>query len=182
MPIDINLYPFLFSTTTRFAYNVDNDFYNGKHFVWVALKFDDLYSQAANSNPLTIANNFIREVVTTDGHCDRIAANMVGVSNGAKRMCENGIINAETRKLIEYRIRDAVFEDFLPLVYIINTSKVKDRIIEVPPALAAKPDSPEFKIIDLENGEYELIDLGEIIRAARTLVRRRIYYHVKKIR
>lgn len=174
MPINIHEHPFLFSTTTRFAYNIDNDFYGGKHYVWAALKFDDLEVQAANSNPLTIANNFIKEVTTTDGHCDRINANIVGVRKGVAMMQKLGAIDQNTKRRIINRINDAYYEDFLPLVYVINTSKVVSRIIEVPPDLAALPNSPEYKIVDLQSGEYELIDLGSIITAARRLQRRRL--------
>lgn len=180
MPINIDEHPFLFSTTTRFAYNIDNDFYGGKHYVWVALKFDDLDVQAANSNPLTIANNFIREVATTDGHCDRINANIVGVRNGARIMSQMGKIDQDTKQRIINRIKDAYYEDFLPLVYVVNTKKIASRIIEVPPDEAALPTSPEYKILDLQAGEYELIDLGRVIKASRRLVRRRLTEYGRK--
>ncbi|MGN1367968.1 MAG: hypothetical protein ACI4WX_03795 [Aristaeellaceae bacterium] len=174
MAINICDHPFLFSTTTKFAYNIDNDFYGGKHYVWAALKFDDLEEQAANSNPLTIANNFIKEVITTDGHCDRINANIVGVRRGAAMMLRSGAIDQQTQKRISNRINDAYYEDFLPLVYVIDTSKVASRIIEVPPAYAALPNSPEYKIMDLQSGEYELIDIARIITDTRKLKRRMV--------
>ncbi len=173
MTIDVDKYPFLFSTTTRIAKNIDEDFYNGNHFVWIALKFDDK-KQAANSNPLTIANNFIREVATYDGHHDRINANKVGMMNGAMEMYKHKKISKKERKQIMTRIEISTYDEFLPLLYIIDTKKVASRIIEVPPDKAAKPDSPEYKLLDLHENEYELIDLAEIVGAATRIERKRI--------
>lgn len=173
MIIDVDRYPFLFSTTTKIAKNVDEDFYGGNHFVWIALKFDDK-SQAANSNPLTIANNFIREVTTYDGHHDKINANKVGIMNGAVEMHRLKKISKKTKEQIMTRIHISTYDDFLPLLYVIDTKKVLSRIIEVPPAKAAKPDSPEFKLYDLHEGEFELIDFADIISAAAKIERKRI--------
>ena len=173
MTIDVDKYPFLFSTTTRIAKNIDEDFYNGNHFVWIALKFDDK-SQAANSNPLTIANNFIREVTTYDGHHDKINANKVGIMNGATVMCRLKKIKLKEKMQIMTRVKIATYDEFLPLLYVIDTRKVAARIIEVPPNEAAKPDSPEYKLYDLHEGEFELIDLADVIGAATKIERKRI--------
>lgn len=173
MKIDVDKYPYLFSTTTKIAKNIDDDFYGEKHFVWIALKFDDP-DQAANSNPLTIANNFIREVVTFDGHHDRINANVVGILNGVKEMRKLNMISEEDKKDIMRRMHIATYDDFLPLLYVIDAKKVASRIIEVPPDKAAKPDSPEYKLLDLQNGEYELIDLSDVICNAKRIKRKRI--------
>lgn len=173
MAIDVNEYPFLFSTTTRIAKNIDEVFYDGKHFVWIALKFDDK-TQAANSNPLTIADSFIREVTTYDGHHDKINANVVGILNGAKEMFRLKKIDKNKRNQIMVRVNIATYDEFLPLLYVIDTKKVASRIIEVPPDEAAKPNSPEYKLLDLQEGEYELIDLAEMVGAATKVMNRRI--------
>ena len=171
MSIDINLHPFLFSTGTLLAYTIDNDCYNGRHFVWCALSCDSR-TQAASSNPLNIARRFIEDVVSLDRHSDKINQNIAGILNGAKTLFEKGIIDKETRTQVKAKVNNAVPTDFLPVMYVIDTKKVLPRIIEVPPAKIASKLSPEYKITDLTAGEYELIDVAQLISAAHSVPRR----------
>jgi len=169
MSINLDEHPFLFSTTTRLAYNIDNDYYDGKHYVWVALRFDDLDNQAASSNPLSIAADYVKGVMTMDRHSFSILANIAGVTNGAKQMKTLKRINNKKMKEIIAEINRAKFEDFMPMVYVIDSRKVATRIIEVPPAETARSLSPEYKITDLQEDEYELIDFSEIVKINRKI-------------
>ena len=121
---DCDRYHFLFSTTTRFARNIDNDYYGEKHYVWTALHFNQLQEefnvrgQAASSDPMTIATRFIQDVATRDEHCDRIYAHISAVERGANEMLINNKIDEKTKKCVDARICTAVNTDFLPLVYV----------------------------------------------------------------
>lgn len=165
MPISIMRHPYLFSTGTVLAYNIDNEFYDGKHFVWCALSCDSR-DQAASSNPLSIARRFIEDVVSLDTHSDKINQNIAGILYGSHVLCEKGLIDSETMDRIQGRVRLARWSEFLPLMYVIDTRKVISRIIEVPPVDAASKTSPEYKLTDLQEGEYELLDIAQLISAA----------------
>lgn len=174
MPIDADKFPLLFSTTTRLAYDIDNFYYNRKHFVWVALYVDNLNIQAASSNPLTIAADFAKGIVTLDRHNEKILGNIVGVRNGVKYMYEAGKITALLKKEIISYIQSATFKDFFPMIYIIDTKKVNSRIVPVPSIDGARASSPEYKIFDLQDGEFELLDLSEVISAGKIIPRERV--------
>ena len=174
MPIDVDKYPLVYSTTTHLAYNIDNFFYDRKHYVWIALYADNLAVQAASSNPITIAADFAKGIVTQDRHNEKILGNIVGVLNGVKHMFETKKIDRKTKKDIISRIKTATIEDFYPMLYIIDTKKVNDRIIHVPPKEGARANFPEYKICDLQEGEYEIIDLREIIKAGKNIPGERV--------
>ena len=165
MPIDVHDHPYLFSTGTLLAYNIDNDCYGGKHFVWCALSCNSR-SQAASSNPFTIARRLIEDVFTLDEHSDKINQNIAGILNGAKTLYNHRVIDNKTRKRVNEIVKHAVRSDFLPVIYVINTHKVNSRIIEVPPIATARRLSPEYKLTDLHDGEFELINVAQLIFAA----------------
>ena len=171
MSIDVNDHPYLFSTGTVLAYNVDKDCYGGKHFVWCALSCNSR-SQAASSNPLTIARRLIEDVFSLDTHSDKINQNIAGILNGAKILYNNGIIDSKTRKRVNRKVKDAVPSDFLPVIYVIDTRKVNSRIIEVPPIATASKLSPEYKLTDLKYGEFKLVDVAQLIHTATNVPRR----------
>lgn len=174
MTIDSDRYPLLFSTTTKLAYNIDNYYYGRKHYVWVALYVDNLDIQAASSNPITIAADFAKGIVTKDRHNEKILGNIVGVRNGVQFMYKAERISKKTKDAIISKINDATFEDFYPMLYIIDTKKVSSRIVPVPAKDGARASSPEYKIFDLQDGEYELIDMSEIIKAGKKITGERV--------
>lgn len=180
MTIDADKHPFLYSTTTKLAHDIDNFYYNRKHYVWVALYVDNLDVQAASSNPLTIAADFAKGIVTVDRHNEKILGNIVGVRNGVQYMFESKKIDRKAKKAITAMLQNARFEDFYPMIYIIDTKKVNSRIVPVPPKEGARASSPEYKIFDLQEGEYELIDLSEIIKAGKRIAGGRVSENVGK--
>ena len=169
MPIDSDRYPLLFSTTTKLAYDIDNFYYGRKHYVWVALYVDNLDIQAASSNPMTIASDFAKGIVTQDTHNEKIVGNIAGVLNGVNYMYRAKKISSKTRKSIIARLNSATFDDFYPMFYVIDTKKVNARIVPVPAKEGARASSPEYKIFDLQDGEFELIDLSEIVKAGKRI-------------
>lgn len=174
MPIDVDKHPYLFSTTTKLADSIDNLFYERKHYVWVALYFDNLDKQAASSNPLTRATDYAKGVMTLDRHSDIILGNIAGVLNGVKYMYNSKKIDKKTRDAITAKINTASFEDFFPMVYVIDTRKVNSRIVPVEPSETARATSPEYKIFDLQDGEFELLDLSDIVKAGKKLIGERV--------
>ena len=185
--IDPKEHPFLFSVGTKCAYDIDNDFYNGRHFMWLALNFDNLGPQAESSNPLTKAENFIKEVASEDGDCDSILQNIAGILKGVKANYLAKTITEDQKETILNRLADIASTEFLPYLYVVDTKKVASRIIEVPPEAAAKRTMSEYIIQDLLDGEFELVDLGAVALAASRIKRRRLIengsnkYDIKKI-
>lgn len=171
--IDTNKYPLLFSVGTSLAYSVDNEYYNGVHYVWCATKINS-FTQPLTSNPISIAKRWLRIVADGDIHVPDVDANTSGILNGAKLKLSNKHITKQDNKAIRSKVAVATYKDFLPVLYVIDTKKVKSRCIEVPPNRVASATSIEYIIEDLQDGEYDLLDIGELTREIRQFSNRRI--------
>lgn len=175
--VDEDKHPFLFSVGSRMAYNVDCDYYKCKHYLWIAYDFHNRKKQAASSDPLTIAKEFIDGVVTLDRHSDQINRNVAGILYGAEEMLRKKLIDEKTRDKIITTIKMAVRTDFLPVAYVINTKKVNERIKKVSSDKTARKGTPEYLLYDLSKGEYQLVDLSVLLEAAHEFPRRSLDYH-----
>ena len=118
---------------------------------------------------MTIASDFAKGIVTQDTHNEKIVGNIAGVLNGVNYMYRAKKISSKTRKSIIARLNSATFDDFYPMFYVIDTKKVNARIVPVPAKEGARASSPEYKIFDLQDGEFELIDLSEIVKAGKRI-------------
>lgn len=159
--IDDKQYSFLFSIGTKLAYLVDNQYYNGVHYVWCTTKINDI-SQPPTSNPMTIAKRWLSIIANGDTHAQEVNANSTGILYGAKEKLKQNIITKQQREEINKRVALATYKDFLPVLYIIKIEKVKDRCFEVNTDKKASKASKEYIINDLKDGEFEIFDLGDL--------------------
>ena len=171
--IDTNKYPLLFSVGTNLAYSVDNEYYHGVHHVWCATKIDS-FNQPLTSNPISIAKRWLRIVADGDIHVPDINANVAGIMNGAKKKLNKNLITKKDNKAIRAKVAVATYKDFLPVLYVIDSEKVKNRCQEVPPKKVASSTSIEYIIDDLQDGEYDLLDIGDLAREIRQFSNRRL--------
>ena len=154
--------------------------------MWLALSFDNHGPQAQSSNPLTKAENLVKEIASEDGDCHSIYRNIAGIVKGVYAKLSSNSITEEQKETILNRLSDITTTEFLPYLYIVDTKKVASRIIEVKPEEAAKTSMSEYKILDLQEGEFELVDIGAVVMAAKKIKRRRLIdngthkYDVKK--
>lgn len=163
MSIDINEHPFMFSVGTKLAYSIAKRYYGNVHYVWCAVDFDNK-KQPPTSNPLTIAKRWMSIVIGGDRHATEVDSNKAGILSGAKAKYDDKIIDAKQLKIIKQMVATAEYEAFFPVLYVIETKKVYDRSIEVDVKNRASDRSIEYKIVDLSENEFQLIDFYSLVR------------------
>ena len=163
MAIDFESTPFLFSAGTLFSYYINCRYYNDVHYVWCTTHFNDS-KQPITSNPQSICKRYFEQIATGDRHAKEILENMSGLMRGADAKLSAGVITEEQHNEICHLISYARYEDFYPVLYVIDVNKVgADRCIEVDKKDRASDESVEYRIFDLKEGEYEIIDFKNIL-------------------
>lgn len=162
MGLNINNHPLLYSASTVLASKVAKRYYNNIHFVWCTTSFNS-DKQPPTSNPATICKRYLEQAVRGDRHANEITTNIAGILRGAKAKLANGIISRSEYNDIRRIVSVAEYKDFLPVLYIIESRKVKDRCIDVPLIDRASDFSVEYKIEDLKEDEFQLISFSDIL-------------------
>ena len=154
---------FLFSVGSKFSFIIDQRYYKGTHFVWCTTEFDRK-GQPITSNPMSICKRYLEQILTGDRHTVEIKKNIAGIIRGAQEKLDEGIINNEQFDEICSLANLTRYEDFFPIIYIIDKKKVgKERCIEIEKEKRASDDSIEFLITNLSAGEYDTIDLQKLL-------------------
>ena len=159
--IDPSIMPFLFSVGTRISYRIAKDYYGNVQYVWCSPKFD-LLEQPPTSNPMTIARRYIEQIRTGDRHAKEIDANKTGILSGAKVKFNAKIIDQKQKDEIYSIIALAKYEDFFPVLFVIDSKKVAEKCKIVESTEKATDLSQEFLIENLLPDEYELIDFKKL--------------------
>lgn len=163
MALDLSKNPILFSIGTYFSYKINRRYYKNIHYVWCTTAFNNK-KQPITSNPQTICKRYIEQVVSGDRHAIEIEANKAGILRGAQAKLNDGIITKEEHDEICQLVNYADYADFLPVLYVIDAKKVGvTRCIEVDEKDKASDASVEYKILDLSEGEYLLIDFKNLL-------------------
>lgn len=162
MSRNIDKAPLLFSVGTKLSYRINNRFYNGVHYVWVADSFNSK-DQPPTSNPCTIIKRYLEQILWGDRHATEIYNNKAGILRGAKAKLDAGIITKNQFKQIGTLVSCADYRAFFPVLYIIETQAVRSKCEAVPVEDRASDDSFEYKITNLENGEYHILDFESVL-------------------
>ena len=158
MAIDYNSNPFLFSVGTWFANKIDRRYYGNVHYVWCTSQFNNR-EQPITSRPQSICKRYFDQIFSGDRHTKEIKDNIAGILRGAQAKLEAGVINKEKYDEICQLINTADYEAFYPVLYIIDVKKIgASRCEEMDKKDCASDVSVEYRIADLSEGEYELID------------------------
>lgn len=156
MELNTKEHPLLYSIGTELAYKIAKRYYGNIHYIWCTTEFNAL-RQPPSSNPATICKRYLEQISTGDRHTAEIDNNMVGILRGAKEKFNSGIIDGNEYNEIRSIVSVAEYEAFFPVLYIIETEKVKDRCIEVAVEDKASDNAVEYKITDLGENEFEVI-------------------------
>lgn len=162
MSIDTKKYRFMFSVGTKLAYKIAKRYYGSVHYVWCAVDFDNA-EQPPTSNPLTIAKRLMSIVIGGDRHATEIDSNKAGILNGANAKYEEKVIDVNQLNEIKQLVALADYEAFFPVLYVIDTKKVSARSIEVDITNRASDRSIEYKVVDLSENEFQLIDFFSLV-------------------
>jgi hypothetical protein len=152
----------LYSTCTKLAYLIAEQYYGGVHYVWcapapVADRF--LLGNPASSDPLTIYWRFYKDIETNDMHSASVRDNKQGILKGAvARHCQGLITNAEKIE-IETIVQHAAMSDFVPLLFIIPFASVRSTASRAPVLSRARSSSQEYIIDRLERYQFDVLEI-----------------------
>ena len=147
---------FLYSVNSYLAHYINEKFYNGKHYVWCAPKFIE-NANPPSSNPRDIYLSLRKAIDGGDKHSAKISQIKLGLIKGAEIMYAGGGITEAQRDDILILINNAEIDLFLPLLYIIDKSKVIGRIKDVSRLKRASLLSEESLISDLHTDEFDIV-------------------------
>ena len=162
MGLNVREYPVLYSASTYLAYKIAKRYYGNVHYVWCTTEFHSI-NQPPTSNPATICKRYLEQILAGDRHALELGMNVAGILRGAEAKLKAGVISDSEHEEIRSILSVAEYKDFLPIVYIVYTSKVKDRCIEVLPSEKASDSSIEYKILDLKAGEFQIISFHDVL-------------------
>lgn len=162
MGLDISKNPFLYSVGTELAYKIAKRYYNNIHYVWCTTEFNSL-KQPPTSNPATICKRYLEQITTGDRHTKEIENNMAGILRGAKAKFDSGVIDKTVYNKIRNYVSGADYEAFFPVLYIVESRKIRDRYIEVITKERASDDAVEYKIEDLKVNEFRIISFKDVL-------------------
>lgn len=162
MGLDTEKNPILYSVGTYLAYIISRRYYGNIHYVWCTTKFNDL-GQPPTSNPCKICRGYLEQIVTGDRHAKEIERNIMGILAGAEKKFNVGIIDKKAYNTIKETVSISEYESFFPVLYIIDSRKVEGKCREVPEADRASNHSVEYVIENLEESEFEIIFVKDMI-------------------
>ena len=152
----------LYSTNTELAYRIAKEYYNREFYVWCTDSFDAPL-QPGTSNPRTLCQRYLDQIIKQDRHAHEIENNKAGILKGAKVKLSCGIITEDQYKEISAKVTFARLEDFYPMIFLINKRAVRGRITIVEPGDAASDNSVEYIVSDLQWNEFEVIRVKDIL-------------------
>jgi hypothetical protein len=158
--------PLLYSTNVFLKLLIQERFRDNIHYSWCSESFDSsslpkysFSSQVApSSNPADIYRELKNAVHKKDQHCYKINEQKVSLKNLALTWEASSEISTNDKEEIVYRVDNASFDDWRPLIYIIPRALVETRIQLVPPDRRAS-FGPEYIITDLKRDEFDIIEL-----------------------
>lgn len=156
MGLDEKKTPILYSVGTHLAYKVAKRYYKNIHYVWCTTEFNSS-KQLPTSNPATICKRYFEQIKTGDRHAIEIPNNMTGILRGANAKHNSGIITQKEYDEIRSIVSAAEYESFFPILYIIDSKKVKNKCIEISATDKASDNAVEYKIEDLAENEFQVI-------------------------
>lgn len=158
-----------YSTNTYLAYWLSCTFYHDEHFVWCSPIFDPskldeyhIYKKIPpSSSPFSIYRKLYEDVNNNDLHSPLIENNKNGLRKGAGLKLANKVITELEYSRILKMIEQSQSQEFRPLVYIISSNLVKDKLITVDVEESANPLSVEYQIHNLLKKEFEIMEFGK---------------------
>ena len=130
MGVDVKRSPFLYSVGTQLAYKIAKRYYGNVHYVWCTTEFNSS-KQPPTSNPAKICKRYLEQITTGDRHTKEIENNMAGILKGAQAKLNCGIISKKEYDDIRSIVSVAEYEAFFPMLYIVESKKLRLPIPEM---------------------------------------------------
>jgi len=149
---------FLYSVNTLLAYEINEEFYGGTHYVWCAPRYDEP-KNPPSSNPKEICASLLRDIAGNDLHSGRISQNRAGLLLGVQKKYEAGKIDDDKRNELTYIINNADLSFFRPIIYVIDKSVIETGLRAVHAREKANYFSKEWRIEELKSAQFDIIAL-----------------------
>lgn len=153
----------LYSTQSWLAYQINERFYGGRHWVWCSPTLGPSavapvdQTTPPSSSPLEIYRTLHDDVVSGDRHSLRIDQNRAGLLRGADGKKSLGVIDTNTFEIIELAVKQAALNDFRPLLYVIPFAPIAGDALDVPAGERAHVLSEEYRIESLRRTSFDII-------------------------
>ncbi len=156
----------LFSTNTFMKYHIQENYRHQHHFVWCSEDFDSgaisKYAPGSlvgpTSNPADIFRELRRDVNGRDRHSAKITSQKATLSSLAIDWETKGEITSEQKEEIIFKVTNADYDFWRPLLYVIPRPVVEPRLKLVPINDRAS-FGVEYIIPDLCSSEFEIVEL-----------------------
>jgi hypothetical protein len=154
----------LYSASTWLAFSIAERFYGGVHYVWCSPYYDGStaarhFSVPPSSSPAEIYRTLEDDTRRGDRHSAALEQNRSGVRNGASAKRDAGVINEFQFSEISLIVENAHLHELRPVLYVIPFDRVRSSAVEVPVAECASPFSIEYRIEQLRNDCFDLLEL-----------------------
>lgn len=153
----------LFSVNPWIKLEIQRSFFNDIHFVWCGTQFDPHArneSGAAippSSSPAKIFRRLSEDCTDTERHSDMIDRIKGKMLYRARIAFKNKQLSEDQWRDATFLIKNADHKQWRPLVYVIPTVLVRDRVKRV--AASKRAGVPlEYQIADLKRHEFSTID------------------------
>lgn len=158
---------YLFSTNPWYSHELAVKYLAGKHFVWCSDYYDPSGASAISSTALTapsssprgIYNQLFSDCDHEDTHSSLIKSYRKTIKRLTSDWLATGIITINQKDEIITTINSGSWKIWRPLLYIIYKPPIiaSSRLQNVPMHLRAAYGN-EWKIIDLDTSEFEIIE------------------------
>ncbi len=149
---------FLVSVQSKLAYQINENFYHGMHFVWCSPGFD-CPGNPDKSNPRAIFTAWREDILNKNLKSSFIDRNKQGILRGIKHHLSQGWIDDRTANFLEELTDKAEFDYFCPILYVIPYQLVKHLVEGVELEKRAGAFSTEFKIPDLPPTFFNVFEI-----------------------
>jgi hypothetical protein len=156
----------LYSTYTWIAFQLNELYYAGMHYVWCTPHFDPhspflgaVSAVPPTSSPKVIYESLAAEVAAGDRHSAKVGQNRLGLQRGADIQLRRGAISNEQHQEIIEIVEAAETRDFRPLLFVIPYTAVSAMIKQVPIKERAHPLSEEFILESLPRRAFDVWEI-----------------------
>lgn len=158
----------LYSTNPKIKLLINELYRNDTHYVWCGDCYDSKKSSAfsssslaaPSSDPFAIYCQLRSDVKAADRHSAKIQAQKLSLTALAAEWLAAGEITKEQAEDMTYLVSNADFSYWVPLLYVIPTAKVADRLHTVAANQRASLAVAEYIISDLHRSEFDILELA----------------------
>ena len=149
----------LYSTNVHLKFWVHEKYYGGIHHVWCSENFDNPpgVRLAPSANPAEILRRLKADIQGKDTGSLKIAQQKLLLNSLALQWFSAGQILEHQKDEILFKIQNAVWEDWKPLLYVIPMPLVQARAKLVPIYQRASSED-EYIVPDLKRHEFDIIE------------------------